>query len=99
MIGAQLRSMAATTDILVFQMGFCWKGNRNLGLFENGTKREVIDFVIEHSNDTYQLEHIGVPVMRAEKVIYEELDEENVNRDDSLGEFLNRPIFVLRTIK
>jgi hypothetical protein len=99
MIGAQLRSVAATTDILVFQMGFCWKGNRNLGLFENGTKREMIDFVIEHSKDTYQLEHVGVPVMRAEKVIYEELDDENVSRDDALGEFLNRPIFVLRAIR
>lgn len=28
---------------------------------------------------------------------YIELNDENIKRDDSLGEFLNRPIFVLKS--
>ena len=97
-IGEQLVSMAKIADTLVFQLGFCWKGNRETGLFENGTKKELIDFVISVSSGVYRMHSIGIPVRRDGIVSYEELDAENIERDDSLGEFLNRPLFVMKAI-
>jgi len=97
-IGEQLRNVAQITEVMVFQLGFCWKGNRNLGLFENGTKSEQIDFVTSMSNGVFLLEQVGVPVKRDGKIVYADLDEVNALRDDSLGEFLNRPLFILRSV-
>lgn len=94
----QLNSMVKTTGHLVFQLGFCWKGNKNIGLFENGTKRELIDFVINSVRNVWEIKGIGIPVKgEGGKVVYVELDDKNINRDDSLGEFLNRPLFILGT--
>lgn len=97
-ISEQLRGMAAITDILIFQLGFCWKGDRNIGLFENGTKSELIEFISNAVHGVFQIEYIGIPVKHGEKVAYIELDDSNIIRDNSLGEFLNRPLFILKTI-
>ena len=43
----QLNGMAEKTKYMVFQMGFNWKGNRDKGLFENGTKEEMVEFIHE----------------------------------------------------
>ena len=43
----QLNGMAEKTKYMVFQMGFNWKGNRDKGLFENGTKEEMVEFIKE----------------------------------------------------
>lgn len=91
----QLNRMARKTDRLIFQLGFCWKGNRNTGLFEHGTKRELIDFVTEAVKGVWEIQNIGIPVRSGSDIKYVDLDDKNILRDDSLGEFLNRPIFVL----
>jgi SAM-dependent methyltransferase len=46
-----MKAMAKQTDILVFQLGFNWKGDRDLPLFENGTKQELIDFIASNLNN------------------------------------------------
>ena len=92
----QLNSMAKKTSHLVFQLGFCWKGDRNIGLFKNGTKRELIDFVANSVRGTWEIINIGIPTKEGDNIVYAELDDQNINRDDSLGEFLNRPLFILR---
>ncbi|MEI7228870.1 class I SAM-dependent methyltransferase [Pectobacterium carotovorum] len=92
----QLNSMSENTNTLVFQLGFNWKGNSNCGLFTSGTKREMIDYIKAATDGIWNLRAIGI----AEKtihgeIIYNELSDDNINRQDELGEFLNRPIFIL----
>ena len=91
----QLNVMAGVTDFLVFQLGYCWKGDRHSGLFAHGTKSELIDFVTESTNGVWKIDAIGIPVSEGGFIKYVDLDDTNIARDDSLGEFLNRPIFVM----
>ncbi|HVX00676.1 MAG TPA: hypothetical protein VHA52_09630, partial [Candidatus Babeliaceae bacterium] len=51
LILSQLNFMAYRAKVIVFQLGFCWKGNQDLLLFKNGTKSEMIDFIVEGSKD------------------------------------------------
>ena len=92
----QMNSFANKTSILVFQLGFNWKGNRNIGLFEKGTKEEMIEFVKQETQQNWEIIKIGVAQKKSGKIIYEDLDNKNIQRDDSLGEFLNRPLFILK---
>ena len=86
------------TDTLILQMGFCWKGNRNLLLFENGTKEEMIDFVKKATNGKWNIQAIGVAEVQDGATFFNLLNDENVKRSDTLGEFRNRPIFILKSI-
>lgn len=93
----QLNSMAAITDILVFQLGFNWQGNISQPLFENGTKQEMIEFIKGGANGVWDIEAIGIAQHTDAGIKYFDLNETNIERDDSLGEFLNRPIFILKS--
>lgn len=95
-IAKQLNSLAKNTETLVFQMGFNWQGDTSKGIFEHGTKREMIDFVNHATVDKWDTTAIGVAEKSNGKIVYRELNKQNIERDDSLGEFLNRPIFILR---
>lgn len=94
----QLNSIAKISDLVVFQLGFNWKGNRDLGLFKNGTKRELIDFITEGTREYFEICKIGIAQSSTGKIQYSDLDEKNIERDDSVGEFLNRPIFIMKSI-
>lgn len=94
----QLNSLSGHTRYLVFQLGFNWKGNIKQCLFENGTKAEMIEFVLSGTKSNWRPVGIGVPQRIDGKVIYQELNEDNVKRDDALGEFLNRPLFILESL-
>ena len=93
----QLNSMAGITTHLVLQLGFNWKGNRNVCLFEHGTKKELIDYIIRAVHGIWEITKIGIPVRSGDDIKYIDLDNKNVKRDDSLGEFLNRPLFIMRS--
>lgn len=94
----QLNRMSTQVGTLVFQLGFNWKGDRRLGLFEHGSKAELIEFVRGGTEGHWDIAAIGIPEKDAAGGIsYQPLDECNIARDDSLGEFLNRPLFVLRS--
>jgi SAM-dependent methyltransferase len=95
----QLNNMSRLADDMVFQMGFNWQGDVKKGLFENGTKKEMIDFVTSGVGEHWDIVTIGVAQKNDGKIEYRELDEKNIERDDSLGEFLNRPIFILKSKK
>lgn len=95
----QLNSMANKTSLMVFQLGFNWKGNPNIGLFENGTKAELIDFIKENISSDWDILRIGIAVKNDNGIEYQDLNDENIKRDDSLGEFLNRPLFILKSKK
>jgi len=92
-----LAALAKHTKYLVFQMGFNWKGDIQLPLFANGTKREMIDFLEEGTKDSWVIRNIGIAESDGDNIIYNELDSKNIERQDSLGEFLNRPIFIMES--
>lgn len=92
----QLNCMRRYTDVLIFQMGFNWKGDIRHCLFTNGTKAEMIDFVSAGTADRWKIEHIGVAERSSEGIRYADVNSTNISRDDSLGEFLNRPLFIMR---
>jgi SAM-dependent methyltransferase len=93
----QLNSMSNITDLMIFQLGFNWKGNKNTCLFEHGTKRELIDFISNGIKDNWDIIEIGIAERVGDNVVYTPLTAVNIQRDDSLGEFLNRPVFVLKS--
>lgn len=95
----QLNALSSHIGTLILQMGFNWKGDRFNCLFEHGTKTEMIDYVSEGTQGYWAVEHIGIARRRNGVVFYEALDDINVAREDALGEFLNRPIFILRSLK
>jgi SAM-dependent methyltransferase len=95
----QINNLSQSTSTLIYQMGFNWQGNINTCLFENGTKREMIDYLESGVNDFWEIQAIGIPQRINGKIIYEDLNEKNIVRDDSLGEFLNRPVFILNSKK
>lgn len=93
----QLNNMVNIADILVLQIGFNWQGNPNKPLFSNGTKKEMIEFIKSGTEGYWNIDHIGIAEKsHNNRVKYTELNDKNINRDDSLGEFLNRPIFILK---
>jgi SAM-dependent methyltransferase len=90
-----LRAMTRHTSTLVFQLGFCWKGDRARGLFRDGTKQELIEFVSASVAGYWEIALIAVPEEIDGKVAYAPLSPSNQGRRDDLGEFLNRPLFIL----
>ncbi len=92
----EINNMAQVTDCLIFQMGFNWKGDRNKGLFEHGTKKEMIEFIRNGILEKWECKNIGIAGREKDDIRYKDLDEDNIMRDNTLGEFLNRPIFILQ---
>lgn len=93
-----INALAGRCEFLILQIGFNWKGNRNKCLFKNGTKSEMIDFIRDSTNNFWKIEAVGVAVDKGGYIMYDELNDDNISRSDKLGEFLNRPIFVMRSI-
>lgn len=92
-----LNKCAMVTKQLVFQLGFNWKGDRNSCLFVNGEKRELIDYIKKGTIDYWNIQNIGVAEDNCGIIQYKDLSEENILRQDSLGEFLNRPLFIMKS--
>lgn len=90
-----LNRLSAVTGTLVLQLGFNWKGDIRFPLFEGGQKAALIDFVRHGIDRTWALEAVVVP--NPQSLAYEPVSLANIARNDALGEFMNRPIFVLRS--
>lgn len=98
MIKKTIQDMSRYGDIMVFQMGFNWKGDREHCLFENGSKKEMEAFIEDATDGFWEILNTGIAVKRNNSVAYCEKNEENNLRNDELGEFLNRPIFIMKSI-
>lgn len=94
-IAAKIRDTAKFARTLVFQLGFNWKGDRDSCLFPNGTKLEMIEFVERTVAGVWNIKATGIATGNKAAVTYEPASPTNLQRDDTLGEFLNRPLFVL----
>lgn len=93
----ELNYLSISSKILVLQLGFNWKGDRKKSLFSNGTKEEMIEFVQKGIQRYWKIISIGIAQKSDDKIGYCEKNMSNIERDDSLGEFLNRPIFILKS--
>jgi hypothetical protein len=95
-IGEQLCRLASRADYCWLQLGFNWKGDPSQPLFTNGLKAEMIEFVRESCCDAWQIEDIAIydPVNHCYKPASAELFECFY----LAGEFLNRPLILLRSM-
>ena len=94
----QINNISSFTKYLVVQIGFNWKGNSEYGLLEGGTKKEMIDFISFGTSEYWTIETVGIAEIETYDVVYKHLNNNNIKREDSIGEFLNRPIFILKSI-
>lgn len=92
-----INAMALYTDYMIFQMGYNWCGDKRKSLFDFGTKSEMIDFISKGTKACWNIVNIGVADNKKGKVGYYDLDNNNIMRRDDLGEFLNRPIFIMKS--
>ena len=92
-----VNQMASATKYLVFQMGYNWCGNPSECLFEHGTKEEMEQFVKDETAQYWDIVKIAVAQKKDAEIEYEDINEENNVRKDSLGEFLNRPLFIMKS--
>lgn len=95
----QLKNIKEVSDVIVFQLGFNWKGDSKKCLFEKGTKKEMIEFIRAGVGDCWYIAEIGIAERIGDVILYRDLNKCNIERDDSLGEFLNRPLFILKAKK
>jgi hypothetical protein len=93
----KLNALKESVSIMVFQLGFNWKGKTGQCLFDNGTKKEMIEFIREGTDGSWEITDTGIAVKKGGGIVYEDLSRSNEARDDSLGEFLNRPIFIMKS--
>ncbi len=92
-----LRTMADGVATLILQIGFNWKGDVRYPLFAGGEKAALVDFVHQGAAGTWSVAAIAVP--DAATGVYEALSSRNLARNDAIGEFRNRPVFVLRSCR
>lgn len=90
-----LQSLAHRSRYCWFQLGFNWKGHRDQPLFQHGRKQEVIDLVTTHCSSHWRILEIGVYAQSSSQ--FEPVREALLERWDDLGEFLNRPLFLLES--
>lgn len=89
--------MAKVTNILIFQMGFNWCGDRKKCLFEHGSKTEMEEFVMAGTEKYWRVIKTGIAVKNDSGIKYEDMKAANNQRNDELGEFLNRPLFIMES--
>lgn len=78
-----------------FQLGFNWKGDPNAPLFTRGLKSELIDFIQEACSGFWLIEELAI--YDPAKGSYEPADKVLLQRFNDVGEFLNRPLFLLES--
>ena len=59
----------------------------------------MIDFITQGIQSNWDVVSIAVPEKTESGIVYKELNDKNIIREDSLGEFLNRPLFILKSKK
>jgi SAM-dependent methyltransferase len=92
-----INALASMTDFLVLQIGFNWKGNTGQPLFEHGLKSEMIEFVSRGTRAIWDIREIQVAHETESGLVYSPANGDNLRRFDHLGEFLNRPIFFMKS--
>ncbi len=93
-----LNYFADQTKYVIFQIGFSWMTNYDLPLFPNGSKAEMIEMVTKGVKDHWDVVAIGIAEVAPDGTTrYVEANEGNLPRNNAIGEFRNRPIFILKS--
>ena len=92
-----LNRLAMHTKFMIFQMGFNWGGNAEKCLFPHGTKQEMIDYIKGGTSTCWEICNIGIPVKIVENYRYCDAEAINLIRRDEYGEFMNRPLFIMKS--
>ena len=58
----------------------------------------MINFISEGTKEFCKIIDIGIAEKKDNLIVYASRNEKNIQRDDTLGEFLNRPIFILKSL-
>lgn len=96
-----LQGLLAKQGCVWLQLGFNWQGNTQQPMFAQGTKREMTDFVASLVGQGARLSTIGIynPIGRAyESVTQGDWAHPLWQRIDSLGEFGNRPLYLIESL-
>ncbi len=94
-----LNWFATQTGFMVFQIGFSWMTDYSKPLFPNGTKGEMIEMISTGIKGHWEIVEIGIAQQDQTGTRYVPVDARNIERDDTLGEFRNRPVFILKSLK
>lgn len=91
-----INALTAWTKTLVLQVGFNWKGDRHQPLFAGGEKAALVDFVRAGTAAHWRIDEIVVADAATGE--YVPADASNLPRNDALGEFMNRPLFLMTAL-
>jgi hypothetical protein len=95
-IKRHLQQLARHGQQCFFQLGFNWQGSVEQPLFPDGSKVELIDFVTEACKGFWDIKQVSIFDPKLDN--YMLADAELLSRYDEIGEFLNRPIFLLDSL-
>lgn len=91
-----IENMANYSRVLVLQIGYNWMGDKTKPLFNFGTKEEQIEYIEKCCSNLWNIRKIGIASGdNKASIVFQDLNENNKQRNDGLGEFLNRPLFIL----
>lgn len=101
LLGQHLQRLLSPGACVWLQLGYNWQGNTERPLFENGTKREMTGFLADLIKPYARLAVIGIynPRTQSYKRVREgDQDQSLWQRFDSLGEFGNRPLYLIQSL-
>jgi len=96
---ACINALSENTLWLILQMGFNWCGDKSKPLFLNGLKTEMEKFIQQGTESKWEIIKTGIPIQNDNGIEYEDINKINNERVDYLGEFLNRPLFIMKAKK
>ena len=63
LIISHLNNLSEITDVLIFQLGFNWKGNKNICLFKNVLEK-LINYIMEDYKNKWEIIAIGIAELK-----------------------------------
>jgi SAM-dependent methyltransferase len=96
-----LRRLLTPCGAVWLQLGFNWQGNTHQPMFMQGTKQEMTAFVRQMVGQHAKISTIGI--YNPERQAYDEVTEGDWEhplwqRIDGLGEFANRPLYLIESV-
>lgn len=101
LMASHLRRLLGPQTHVWFQLGFNWQGNPQQPMFAHGTKREMSEFVVQMLGPHGRLAALGIynPERQAyEEVVYGDWAHPLWQRMEGLGEFANRPLYLIESL-
>lgn len=100
LMGQHLKRLLSPGACVWLQLGYNWQGNTQRPIFPNGTKQEMTDFVAELIEPYANLAVIGIynhQTQSYEVVSNEDRGHGLWRRVEGLGEFGNRPLYLIQS--